>query len=108
MDLSETSLFAPASISLGLSGYPFADLHDPERLASLYERFCEEVQADAPAFWTQWDDYRSRPDEPRTPLDHSRLLIEMAGFVSRFLTRLFDISEATGQIKTATRADDDL
>ena len=32
-----------ASSSLGVPGYTFADLHDPERLASLYERFCEEV-----------------------------------------------------------------
>ena len=31
---------------LGVSGYSFEDLHDPERLSSLYERFCEHVRAD--------------------------------------------------------------
>ena len=37
---------AVSSNSLGVSGYSFADLHDPERLSSLYERFCEQVAAD--------------------------------------------------------------
>ena len=38
-----------ATTSLGISGYTFADLHEPERLASLYERFCEGVSAADPA-----------------------------------------------------------
>ena len=44
-----------ASSTLGVPGYTFADLHDPERLSSLYERFCEEVQAADPVFWREWD-----------------------------------------------------
>ena len=28
---------------MGVAGYTFGHLHDPERLASLYERFCEDV-----------------------------------------------------------------
>src|SRR4030095_10668021 len=80
---------AAASIDLGVPGYTFADLHDPERLASLYERFCEEVEAVDPGFWLQWDAYRKAPDAPRTPLALSNLLVGMAPYVSRFLTRLF-------------------
>ena len=38
---------------------------EPERLASLYERFCEEVQAADPSFWREWDAYRRAPDAPR-------------------------------------------
>ena len=74
-----------ASMELGVPGYTFADLHHPERLASLYERFCEEVQASDPRLWAEWDDYRRTPDAPRAPVTRSRLLVSMAPYVSRFV-----------------------
>ena len=79
------------SLNTGVPGYTFADLHDPERLASLYERFCEGVQAADPAFWSEWDAYRREPDAPRSALALSNLLIGMAPHVSRFVTRLFQV-----------------
>jgi NADPH-dependent glutamate synthase beta subunit-like oxidoreductase/NAD(P)H-flavin reductase len=94
--------------ALGVSGYTFADLHDPPRLASLYERFCEEVAAADPAFWREWDAYRQVPDAPRAPLAVSNLLIAMAPHVSRFLTRLFQVEPDARAIGNATRAQDDL
>jgi NAD(P)H-flavin reductase/NADPH-dependent glutamate synthase beta subunit-like oxidoreductase len=97
-----------ASTALGVSGYSFADLHDPERLASLHERFCEELQAADPAFWSRWDAYRAAPEAPRTPLEHSQLLIDMAPHVSRFVTRLFTIGAPAESIAESTRAQDDL
>jgi NADPH-dependent glutamate synthase beta subunit-like oxidoreductase/NAD(P)H-flavin reductase len=93
---------------LGVPGYTFADLHEPERLSSLYERFCEEVAAREPAFWREWDDYRRSPDEPRSPLALSNLLVAMAPRVSRFITRLFDIDRPAADIAEATAAQDDL
>ena len=99
---------AAASTDLGVPGYTFTDLHDPERLASLYERFCEEVEAADPAFWEQWDAYRQAPDAPRTPLALSNLLIGMAPHVSRFLTRLFQVEPALDGLRRATTAQDDL
>lgn len=99
---------AAASTDLGISGYTFADLHEPERLASLYERFCEEVQAADPGFWAKWDAYRQAPDAPRTALEVSNLLVGMAPFVSRFLTRLFQVEPALDSIRRATTAQDDL
>ncbi len=97
-----------AQAPLGVSGYTFADLHDPERLASLYERFCEEVQAADPVFWRDWDAYRQMPDAPRPPLAVSNLLIEMAPHVSRFVARLFDVDTPASAIADATRAQDAL
>ncbi len=94
MSLSPTLLTATATTKLGVPGYTFADLHDPERLASLYERFCEEVEAADPAFWREWDAYRSAPDAPRPPIALSNLLVAMAPHVSRFVTRLFQIRAA--------------
>src|SRR4051812_5948672 len=97
-----------ASDALGIPGYSFADLHDPERLSSLYDRFCEEAQASDPAVWREWDLYRRTPDAPRPPIALSNLLIAMAPHVSRFVTRLFDVGAPASAIAEATRAQDDL
>ena len=96
------------SMSLGVPGYTFADLHEPERLASLYDRFCEEVAAADAALWREWDAYRRAPDAPRPPIALSHLLIAMAPHVSRFLKRLFDVDGPASAIAAATRAQDDL
>src|SRR5215510_13457595 len=100
---------APSSgTPLGVPGYTFADLHQPERLSSLYDRFCEEIQSADPALWRQWDAYRHAPDQPRPPVELSTLLMAMAAHVSRFLVRLFDVNSAASGLAAATRAEDDL
>jgi hypothetical protein len=81
MNLSSLSFSASSATELGVSGYTFGDLHDPERLRSLYERFCEEVEAADPALWREWDAYRSAPEAPRPPVAVSRLLVAMARHV---------------------------
>ena len=93
---------------LGISGFTYAELHEPERLASLYERFCEEVRAKDAAFWAEWDEYRADPDAPRSPVAVSALLTRMAPHVSAFLERLFDVSGATSTVRSVTRDQDDL
>jgi NADPH-dependent glutamate synthase beta subunit-like oxidoreductase/NAD(P)H-flavin reductase len=94
--------------ALGIPGYSFTDLHDPERLSSLYERFCEQVNADNPALWREWDIYRRDPDAPRPPIALSNLLIAMAPHVSRFITRLFDVERPLTAIVRATEEQDAL
>ena len=94
--------------SLGVPGYSYADLYDPERLSSLYERFCEQVRADNPALWLEWDTYRRDPDAPRPPVALSNLLIAMAPHVSRFVTRLFDVDRPLTAIVRATQEQDAL
>src|SRR3954463_8413195 len=94
--------------SLGIPGYSYTDLHDPERLSSLYERFCEQVSADNPALWREWDAYRRDPDAPRSPVALSNLLIAMAPHVSRFVTRLFDVDRPLAAIVRATQEQDAL
>jgi len=95
-------------IALGVPGYTFADLFDPERLASLYDRFCEQVEATDPAFWRRWDAYRRDPDAPMPAVERSELLVSMAPYVSRFVTRLFAIGPDMQAIGAATHAQDDL
>ena len=94
--------------TLGVPGYTFADLHDPDRLQSLYERFCEEVRAVDSAFWIEWDAYRRDPDASRPPIVLSNLLVRMAPFVTRFLRRLFDVDAPADSLSESTRAQDDL
>src|SRR5712675_1489690 len=96
------------STALGVPGYTFAELHEPERLASLYDRFCEETSSADPAFWAEWDAYRRAPDAPRPPIALSNLLIAMAPHVSRFLKRLFDVDAPASAVAESTRAQDDL
>lgn len=46
---------------LGIPGYSFADLHEPERLASLHDRFCKQVANADPALWGRWQAYAQAP-----------------------------------------------
>ena len=45
MSPREAESAAAPGIALGVAGYAFTDLHDPDRLASIDERFCEGVRA---------------------------------------------------------------
>jgi NADPH-dependent glutamate synthase beta subunit-like oxidoreductase/NAD(P)H-flavin reductase len=103
-----SSSAAPAPPTLGVAGYTFGDLHDPERLASLYERFCEEVRASDAALWREWDAYRAAPDAPRAPIVLSNLLVAMAPHVSTFIARLFQTGPEAAALSESTRAQDDL
>src|SRR5262245_38123868 len=106
--MDHTTSATSSGMPLGVPGYTFADLHHPERLSSLYDRFCEEVQFADPALWREWDLYRRAPDQPPPPVELSNLLIAMAAHVSRFVVRLFDVSSAAAGLATATRVEDDL
>src|SRR6187397_2738054 len=87
---------------LGMSGFT------PAALASLYDRFCEGVRANDPAFWAEWDVYRHDPDGVRTPVALSSLLTRMAPHVSMFLERLFDVGGAASAMRAATRDQDEV
>ncbi|MDE3155118.1 MAG: FAD-dependent oxidoreductase, partial [Acidobacteriota bacterium] len=104
MDLTSTAEAAPR---LGVAGFTFEDLHRPERLRDLYDRFCEEVAAADPAFWRAWDAYRQDPDAPRAATEVSSLLVRMAPHVSRFLVRLFGDGEEADRLRAeAARLDE--
>jgi hypothetical protein len=68
----------PREFVLGVSGFSFGDLHRPERLRDLYDRFCEELAAAEPDFWAEWDSYRAAPDQVRPAVEVSRLLVAMS------------------------------
>src|SRR5262245_31028887 len=107
--MDSSSAMSNASFSgLGIPGYSFADLHEPERLASLHDRFCEEVSNADPALWQQWQAYAQAPDAARSPVAVSNLLVSMGRHVSGFLNRLFSVDAGARAIDQRTRELDDL
>ena len=109
MSVTPPSFLAAPTTPLGVAGYTFADLHEPDRLASLYDRFCEEVRAADPALWREWDAYRAAPDAPRPPVALSNLL-DRDGAARQPLRHAAVRGRAArrGDLPRATRAQDDL
>src|SRR5262245_40802702 len=92
---------------LGLPGFTFADLHQPQRLEALYLRFCEQTRGADPDLWSQWEQYREVP-EALGPIARANLIVAMAPHVSRFVARLFAVGAESEALVEATRAYDDL
>ena len=80
---------------MGVDGFSYADLHAPARLRDLHAVFCQGVAAADPPLWTEWSAYAAAPDAQRPATEVSDLIVRMAPHVSRFVSRLFRIDEAT-------------
>ena len=96
------------TMPLGIEGFTYADLYAPARLKELHDRFCRDVAAADPAFWAQWDAYRTAPDAPRSPVEVSDLIVRMAPHLSRFVEALFRVDAAAGELRARTHDLDEL
>jgi len=86
---------------LGLPGFHYQDLHDERRLAELDQKFLEALEAEDSALAARLRKYRSEPAS-FDPLSRSRLLVEAARPLARFIARLFGIErEWTAQMSVA-------
>ena len=92
---------------LGLSGFTFADLHQPSRLRDLYNAFVAQVRSTEPDLWAQWDQYREVP-EALGAVARSNLVVAMAPHVSRFVSQLFAVGPDADALVQTTRAYDAL
>jgi NADPH-dependent glutamate synthase beta subunit-like oxidoreductase len=92
---------------LGIAGFTFADLHQPARLKALYEAFSDEFRRTEPELWTEWEAYRQNPTA-LSAVARSNLIVAVAPHVSRFLMRLFGVSEEAEAMRKATEAYDEL
>ncbi len=79
---------ADRDIPLGIPGFRYADLHKPERLQALLERFDAEARAADPALFEAFARHRADPAKLPPP-EASALLMRMAPQVARFAARLF-------------------
>ena len=92
----------PTTICLGIPGITYSDLYSPDRLQELHKLFDAELAAANPALFASWDSYRREPGRARTAVEVSALLVGVAGHVSAFLTRLFQIEGEAEALAAAT------
>ena len=72
---------------LGISGFSYADLHQPERLEQLYQHFCDWLRQrdqDLAQQYLEWMDGKELEGR-----DESALMLAVAPHVSRFIAELF-------------------
>src|SRR5262245_54633144 len=77
---------------LGLPGFHYQDLHDELHLAELDRKFLEALEAEDAALASRLRAYRADPAS-FDPLSRSRLLIDAARPLARFIARLFRIED---------------
>src|SRR5215472_12368710 len=87
---------------LGIAGFRYQDLHSEDRLADLDRVFLEDLNATDPALAGRLRAYRAEPAS-LDPLARSRLLVDAARPLARFVARLFGI-EAEWREQVATAA----
>ncbi len=78
-------------LSLGIEGFTYPDLYDPLRLKVLAEYFYKEVETADPALGQQYTDYRR--GNGLSPIDESNLIVKLAPYLGRFVSRLFQIGD---------------
>src|SRR5262245_49309194 len=87
---------ADRDFELGVPGFRYPDLHKPERLRLLHDRFLFELEAADPALAKEFAAYRAAPPAGLAPPAESELLIRVARHVARFVARLFRIEATHG------------
>src|SRR5215472_58940 len=92
---------ADRDFELGVAGFRYPELHKPERLKLLHERFLEELEQAEPVLAGQFAAYRAAPPAGLAPPAESELLIQVARHVARFVARLFHIEARHGAQQAA-------
>ncbi|MDV3243243.1 MAG: pyridine nucleotide-disulfide oxidoreductase, partial [Methylocaldum sp.] len=89
---SDTGLSAASVLTLGISGFNYADLYEPERLKDLSDVFDATVRNHDPALFAEFERYRACQGEGMPPEKISDVLVKMAPYVGTFVARLFGVS----------------
>ena len=91
-------------LTLGLSGFTYADLYDPKRLKDLDQEFDQAVAAIDPQLLADFSAYRENQGEGLAPEVISDLLVKMAPHVGLFVAKLFKVEPLIASQKAAIRA----
>ncbi len=78
---------------LGIPGYEYADLHQPEKLAELHREFSDYVGQYDPQLLTEYREYKSSQGEGMTAEQISDLLVRIAPLLGTFVAKLFNIED---------------
>ena len=88
----------PETLELGVGGFAFTDLYEPQGLARLTEAFWSRVaQADGPLFQS-FEAYRASGGKSLAAPAESELLIRVSRHLSAFVANLFGIQRATERL----------
>ena len=90
MEITTPSTLAGRDFPLGVSGFTYQDLHREERLAELDRVFLAELAAEDADLHARLIAHRADP-KAATPLALSRLLVETARPLGRFVAKLFGV-----------------
>ncbi len=85
---------------LGVSGFKYSDLHQPERLKDLHAEFWRQVNQASPATQKK---FQSLGQASVKPPEEAEILIEVAKQLGDFVARLFNVTTYTARIKQATQ-----
>jgi hypothetical protein len=92
LETATASTLAGRDFPLGEPGFSYQDLHREDRLAELDSAFLEALAREDAGLAERLRHYRAAPDSV-DPLARSRLLVDAARPLARFLARLFGIEE---------------
>ena len=97
----ETAVIAQppfAEPQLGVPGFRYADLHDAKRLADLTRAFEEFLKSADAALLARYESHKSTP--LKGPAE-SELLIELGAVLSKFVGKLFGVSDELSRLREA-------
>jgi len=77
--------------ALGVPGFTYRNLHEPERLAALLEAFDDALRAADPNLFDTYQRYRAEQGTTFTALEVSDLLVRVAPHAAAFIARLFGV-----------------
>ncbi|MEW6732102.1 MAG: FAD-dependent oxidoreductase [Acidobacteriota bacterium] len=93
---------AEDNFALGINGFNYSDLYEPERLRALTEIFYETVAAADPVLWRNWQAYLTSGGEGFTDKAESNLIVYLAPYLERFIARMFHIEAEVEMLHAKT------
>src|SRR5262245_57592980 len=90
-------------LTLGISGFRYEDLHEPEGLRRLHETFVGELAARHADLHREYRDYRTSLGEGMAPTAVSDLLVRLAPHVGEFVARLFGVAAVRERQRASTQ-----
>jgi NADPH-dependent glutamate synthase beta subunit-like oxidoreductase/NAD(P)H-flavin reductase len=96
------------TMALGIDGFTYADLYDPEKLHDLHELFDRWFAEQSPDHHARFDAYRQCRGEGMTPLARSEALLAAAPYVGHYVAKLFGIEREAEQFRDMVRRNDPL
>ena len=81
------------NLTLGISGFTYADLYDANRLKNLLDVFDASIKKHDAELYNKFSDYRQNQGVGLTPEEVSELLVNMGPYVGQFVAKLFNVTD---------------